>query len=483
MNNKEKKDKKTPHRFGKLFGRKHTPDAPHDTAGESTESTLPPVGILREEVHPSHKEAPPSPGRDFILENTFYNVESTSNNEHSPVGEADNILQNIAEDAEGIKTMNEEKPMKAPARKIKLPGFKILDGYITRKFLGTYVFAIMLIIVVVVVFDAVEKMDDFITTKATLQAVAIDYYLNFVPYFVNQFSGLFTFIAVIFFTSKMAYQTEIIAILSSGVSFKRLMWPYFVSAMLITALSLSLNLWIIPNANERRVDFERKHLTKNITLKYDKHIYRQIYPGTFAYIRSYNGKTQKASFLAIEQYEGSRMVGSLDAADVTFDPDTRRWLADKYITRTFNEKNIEKMERFNNLDTMINLDVVELGKLEDIIQTMSIGKLNNFIREQKDKGSDMVSMFEVERQNRFAYPMATFVLTVIGLSLSSRKVRGGTGLHIGIGIALCFTYIMFCRFAAEFAKNSTFFSPVLLVWLPNIIYAFIAVYLYRKAPK
>ena len=233
----------------------------------------------------------------------------------------------------------------ADRKRIKFPGFKILDGYITRKFLGTYVFAIALIIVIVVVFDAVEKMDDFITTKASLKAVALDYYLNFIPYFINQFSGLFTFIAVIFFTSKMAYQTEIIAILSSGVSFRRLMWPYFLSAMLITMLSLSLNLWVIPNANARRVEFERQHLTKNAYIRYERHIYRQVSPGTFAYIRSYNGTTEKASYLAIEKYEGSRMVASLEASDVKFNPDTKHWTAAKYLTRSFDENNVEKLEK------------------------------------------------------------------------------------------------------------------------------------------
>lgn len=377
----------------------------------------------------------------------------------------------------------EEIPQKKARRRFRFPGFKILDGYITRKFLGTYVFAIMLIIVIVVIFDAVEKMDDFITNKASMRTVLLDYYVNFVPYFINQFSGLFTFISVIFFTSKMAYQTEIIAILSSGVSFRRLLWPYMLSALAIAALSLSLNLWVIPSANARRVDFEMQYLSKNKNIRYDRHIYRQVYPGTFAYIRGFNGKSNTASYLAIEEYDGSRMTASLEASDVAFDPETKHWVADKYLTRTFDSLNIEKLEKHSRLDTMINLDVVELGKLEDVIQTMSIGELNGFINDQKAKGSDLISMFEVERQNRFAYPMATFVLTVIGLSLSSRKVRGGTGLHIGVGIALCFTYIMVCKFAAEFAKSSTTIPPVLMVWMPDIIYAFIAMYLYRKAPK
>lgn len=366
-------------------------------------------------------------------------------------------------------------------KKFRFPGFKILDGYITRKFVGTYVFAIALIILIVVVFDAVERIDDFVDKKAPLKAILLDYYLNFIPYFINQFTGLFTFIAVIFFTSKMAYQTEIIAILSSGVSFKRLMWPYFVSATLITALALVLSLWVIPSANEGRVDFEMKYFRKNSYIKYDQHIYRQIYPGTFAYIRSYSNSSKKAAYLAIEQYEGSSIVGMLDARDVTFNPEKKSWAASKYITRTFDGE-VETFETHNRLDTMINLDVKELTKLENLISTMSIRELNEFITEQKAKGSDMLTLFEVERQNRFAYPFATFILTLMGVSLSSRKVRGGTGLHIGIGIALCFTYIMLCRFAAEFAKGSSI-SPILFVWSPNLIFAIIAVYLYRKAPK
>ncbi len=364
---------------------------------------------------------------------------------------------------------------------MKFPGFKILDGYITRKFLGTYVFAIALIIVVVVVFDAVEKIDDFIEMHAPLKAIIFDYYLNFIPFFINQFSGLFTFIAVIFFTSKMAYQTEIVAILSGGVSFRRLMWPYFLSAAAITALSLGLNLFVIPRANANRVEFESKYFKRNRNVRFEKHIYRQIYPGTFAYIRSYNGNTEKAAYLSMEKYDGSTILSSLEAADVTFDPDTRHWTAPRYLTRTFTDT-AEVFERHEKLDTMINLDVQELGKVEDLIKTMGIGELNRFISQQKEKGSDMISIFEVERQNRFAYPASTFILTLIGVSLSSRKVRGGTGLHIGIGIGLCFSYIMFMKFAEEFAKGGLL-PPALSVWMPNIIFAVIAVYLYRNAPK
>ncbi|MDL2320446.1 LptF/LptG family permease [Alistipes sp. OttesenSCG-928-B03] len=365
--------------------------------------------------------------------------------------------------------------------KINNPGFKILDRYITRKFLGTYFFAIALIIVIVVIFDAVEKIDDFVEMHAPLSEIVFGYYLNFIPYFINQFSGLFTFIAVIFFTSKLAYQTEIIAMLSGGMSFNRLMWPYFLSASAITILSLALSLFIIPPANERRLDFEMKYMKKNRNLRADRNIYRQVSPGTFAYIRDYNMSEHTASFIALEQYEDNKVVGILEAGSAKLDPETRRWTASRYTTRQLDGET-EVFEQHQKLDTLINIDANEFGRVDKVVEGMSIGRLNRFIKQQKDKGSNMISIFEVERAQRFSYPFSTFILTLIGVSLSSRKVRGGTGLHIGIGITLCFTYILFAKFAQEFAKGGVL-PAVISVWIPNVIYALIAIYLYKKAPK
>ncbi|MDR2936313.1 MAG: LptF/LptG family permease [Rikenellaceae bacterium] len=365
--------------------------------------------------------------------------------------------------------------------KIKNPGIRILDRYIIRKFLGTYFFAIALIIVIVVVFDAAERMDDFLERHAPFSEIVVTYYLNFIPYFINQFSGLFTFIAVIFFTSKMAYQSEIIAILSSGVNFRRMLWPYFLSAAVITIISLTLNLFVIPVANAHRLEFEARYFKKNLVTQYDRHIYRQVYPGTFVYIRDYNGESRSASFMALETYQDGAMVSSLEAAGISFDPETTSWSAPQYITRTF-EGETEIFEKHEKLDTVVNITSEELDKVENLIKTMSTPELNRFIRQQKSKGSDMVAVFEVERYNRVAYPVATFVLTLIGVSLSSRKVRGGAGLHIGIGITLCFSYILFMKFAEEFAKGGIL-PAVISIWIPNMIYAFIALYLYRKAPK
>lgn len=362
------------------------------------------------------------------------------------------------------------------------PGFKILDRYILGKFIGTYLFAIAMIIVVIVVFDYVEKIDDFTETHAPLSAVIFDYYFKFVPYFVNQFSALFTFIAVIFFTSKLAYQTEIVAMLSGGMSFRRLMWPYFLGATFITALSLVLSLWLIPISQRDCVAFEQKHIRKRTRDQYDRHIYRQIEPGTFAYIRGFSKNTSVASFFALEQYDGSSMVRSLESSDVRFDPESKRWRSNRYVERTFDEEGNEIFTQHRNLDTIINLDVVELGRLNELLKTMNIVELNQFMDQQKAKGSDSLRQIEVEHHARYSYPFGTFILTLIGVSLSSRKVRGGTGLHIGIGIALCFSYIMLTRVFEEFAKGGS--MPTLLaVWVPNIIFLAIGIYLYRKAPK
>lgn len=176
------------------------------------------------------------------------------------------------------------------------------------------------------------------------------------------------------------------------------------------------------------------------------------------------------------------MTHSLEAADVSFDPETRRWTALRYTTRTFDSLGVEQFRQHRNLDTLINLEVTELGRVGELIQTMNISELNEFLDQQKAKGSDSINLIEVERHARYAYPLSTFILTLIGVSLSSRKVRGGTGLHIGIGTGLCFSYILFNRFFEEFAKSGSL-PPGLAVWLPNIIYLGIALYLYRKAPK
>ena len=377
------------------------------------------------------------------------------------------------------------------------PGLKILDRYIIRKFLGTYLFSIAMIVIVVVVFDYVEKIDDFAETKAPREAI-INYYLNFVPFFVNQFSALFTFISCIFFTSKLAHRTEIVAMLSGGMSFRRLMWPYFISASVITVASLVLSLWVIPTTQRTRVEFEDEYvISANSKAKQksqnasrgalsqigkQQSVYRQIEPGTFLYLKAFDQRKYQARKMLLERHEEGTIRSILEADNVSFDVATRRWTASKYITRHFGKDSIEHFNRYINLDTLLNISVMELGDMKAMVKTMKIEDLDSFITQQRNKGSDMIRYFEVEYHTRFAYPLGTFILTLIGVSLSSRKTRGGTGMHVGIGLVLCFSYILLTRIFEVFAGGGTM-PTMLAVWLPNILYTIIAVYLYHKAPK
>ncbi|MFR9651892.1 MAG: LptF/LptG family permease [Rikenellaceae bacterium] len=365
--------------------------------------------------------------------------------------------------------------------RVNIPGLKILDRYVIGKFLSTYFFAIAMIIVIVVIFDYVEKVDNFARSNAPLDKIVFDYYLNFIPFFINQFSGLFTFIAVIFFTSKLAYQTEIIAMLSGGMSFKRLMWPYFIGALIISSLSLVLNLWVVPVSQRKVVDFDAVYIDQVSNRDYDKNIYRQVEPGVFVYLRGFM-LPGRASFLTLDKFEDGALVSSLEAASPSIDTLSGRWIAPRYTTRYYNEDMGEVFTQHRNLDTMINIDISELARIEDLLKTMKIEELNEFLEQQRDKGSDSITTIEVARHARYTYPAGTFILALIGVSLSSRKVRGGTGLHIGIGLALCFSYILINRFAEEFAKGGTLPADIAM-WSPNAIYLLIAIYCYLKAPK
>lgn len=362
--------------------------------------------------------------------------------------------------------------------KLKL---KTIDRYIIRKFIGTYFFAIILIVGIAVIFDLSEKLDDFMEKKPALTAIIFDYYLNFIPYFANLFSSLFTFIAVIFFTSKMAYNTEIIAILSSGVSFKRLMYPYFVSAFIIAILSFFLTSFIIPPANRVRLDFENTYIRRPYHNS-DRNIHKQVRPGIFVYMESYNSYSQTGYKFAIEHFVNNRLQSKLVSDYAKWDSTKNKWTATNYFIRNYNAVG-QQIVSGSQIDTVVYLTPKDFTQRADlVIETMNLFQLNEFIDQQKLQGSDNVNIFLIEKYSRLAFPFSTFILTLIGVSLSSRKVRGGIGLHIGTGLGISFTYILFMRFTTMFAVGGLL-TPGIAVWIPNIIYAFIAIGLYRMAPK
>jgi len=363
-----------------------------------------------------------------------------------------------------------------------MDGFKIkiLDRYIIGKFLTTFFFALGLIILIAIVFDISEKIDDFLEKKAPLQSIVFDYYFNFIPYFANLFSPLFIFIAVIFFTSKMSGQTEIVAILSSGVSFRRLLAPYMVVAALLAALSFYLNGYVIPHSNETRLAFENTYIKNPYVLK-TRNIHRQIYPGQFIYFESYNTIDKMGFRFSYEEFKEGRLTYKLQSDRLVWDTIDGKWRAENFMIREISgmKENIRKGMRF---DTTFSFTPEEFSRRENNIIAMDNFELNAYIKEKKMRGAEGLQFDEVEKHRRISYPFATFILTLIDVSLSSRKVRGGIGLQIGAGILLSFTYIMFMQVSTTFATNGNV-PAVIAVWIPNMVYMVIAAILIRNAPK
>lgn len=358
---------------------------------------------------------------------------------------------------------------------------KRLDRYIISKFLGTYIFAIALIISIAVVFDINEKMDKFLNNEAPLQAIVFDYYLNFIPYFSNLFSPLFVFIAVIFFTSKLAENSEIIAMFSTGMSFNRLMRPYMISAAIISIATFFLGSYVIPQGNETRLNFEDKYIKKK-KVSYARNIQLEVDSGVIAYIERYEDYNKTGYRFSLDKFDGKKMVSHLTARTVTYDTaSTHKWIVKDYMIRELQGKE-EKIIKGDRMDTLIVMEPSDFLISRNQQEMMTSTELKNYITKQKQRGFANIKEFEIEYYRRIAMSFASFILTTIGLSLSSRKTKGGMGLHLGIGLGLSFSYILFQTVSSTFAVNGNM-PPIIAVWIPNILYTFIAVFLYRRAPK
>lgn len=357
---------------------------------------------------------------------------------------------------------------------------KKIDLYIIKKFLGTYVLSIILIISISVVFDLTEKLDNFFDNNAPLKAIVFDYYLNFIPYYANMFTPLFTFISVIFFTSKMASNTEIIAILASGVKFSRLLWPYFISAASIALFSFFLTGYVIPPANKTRLEFEDQYI-KKFKNEVARNIQFEIKEGTIIYIERYEEARKRGYRFSMESFENDKSLSSrLIANRIEWKSDST-WVINDYLIRTFDGL-YESIVQGETMDTIIPMNPAEFFITAEQAPEMTNPQLKEYIEKQEKRGAANIQAFKDEYYKRFSYPLASFILTLIGVSLASRKVKGGIGLHLGIGIGLSATFILFSTISSTFAIKGTM-SPLLAVWLPNIIFLIIGIVLYQKAPK
>jgi lipopolysaccharide export system permease protein len=362
--------------------------------------------------------------------------------------------------------------------------FKIIDRYIIKKFLGTFFFCIILILTIAVVFDFAEKVDDFMEKKAPVKAVIFDYYYNFIPYFATLFAPLFVFISVIFFTSKMAVNTEIIAILNSGMSYRRMMLPYFISALVIAIFTFLLTNFVIPSANLERMKFEDKYYRsasrKDITII---NIHRQVHKNVHVYMETFNPLTQTGKNFTIEKFnDGGQLVSKLSAQTVRWDTSMNKWSAWNYYIRDIDGNNETLTKGFRVDTTLFRIEPGDFSRDPGFVGTMTYNELNDYIDLLRLQGSEELKLFLIEKHRRYADPFAVFILSLIGVTLSSRKVRGGIGMNIGIGLMLSFSYILFLQFASQFSLKGNL-SPMLAMWIPNILYSIIAFVLYRLAPK
>lgn len=360
---------------------------------------------------------------------------------------------------------------------------KRMDRYIIVKFIGTYFFAIILIISISIVFDVNDNLAKFSQYHAPLKAIVFDYYLNFIPYFANLFSPLFVFIAVIFFTSKMAGNSEIIAILAAGVSFKRLMRPYMISCVLISCMSYVLSAYVIPHGTVIKQNFESmyKNNKKNTSAE---NVQLQVDRGVIAYIQHYDNNYKKGYGVCLDKFENKKLVSHMTAMEIQYDTisdEKFHWKAMNWKIREMKGMR-EKITSGEKKDTIILMEPTDLVYSKGQQETFTSPELHDYISKQINRGSGNVVRYQVEYHKRIASSFASFILTIIGLSLSSRKRKGGMGMYLGIGLALSFFYILLQTISASFAINAGS-PPIIAAWMPNILFAIVAYFCYRKAPR
>lgn len=357
---------------------------------------------------------------------------------------------------------------------------KRLDWYIIKKFLGTYLFMIALIISIAVVFDINEKIDKFMTNNASLHDIIFDYYLNFIPYYTNLFSPLFVFLAVIFFTSKMANNSEIIAILSNSISFKRMMKPYMVAALVIAVFTFIFGSYLIPPANATRIEFENTYVDPRKKKVGDRDIQFKVGPGTIVYFGNFDMNSNTGYNFSVDHFDSLQLVSRLTAQSIRYDS-AYRWTINTYQIRDFDGLK-ETITQGSSIDTTLQIVPNDFIIAKTDHQMMTSPQLRQYVKSQKERGMGNIQSFQIEYHSRIASVFSAFILTIIGASLSARKVKGGMGLNIGMGLVLSMAYILFMTVSSTFAVKGGM-SPFIAAWIPNIIFIVIAFYLYKRAPN
>ena len=355
---------------------------------------------------------------------------------------------------------------------------KIIDRYIIRKFLSTFFFMLGVIMLLAMVFDLSERLSEFIGNKAPVSAIILDYYLNFVLFFGNMFSSMIIFVSVIWFTAKMAQDTEIIPILNSGKPFVRFLRPYFIAATVLLIMSLILNHFILPKANLVRLDFEEKYYRNAMHVE----DYHAEYPGhQVVYFASYSADKNEINDFVLEQWDADSLVYYVKARAASNSPETNTWHLTDYFERRIGYPK-DGFKEGRQKDTIFPFKMDEMVQRLNVAETMTYRELKSFIEREKLKGSANVPMYEIELHQRTSYPFATYILTIIGVSVASRKKRGGIGVNIAVGLGIIFIYIFAMKVTTVAAMNVGF-PAYIAVWVPNVLFGCVAYVLYRFAQK
>ncbi len=355
--------------------------------------------------------------------------------------------------------------------------FTKMDTYIIKKFLGTFFFIFILLMSISMVFDIAEKLPEFLDRDASWLDIFTIYYSNFFIYYGFQFIYMLNFISVIWFTSKMAQNTEIVPILSTGASFNRFLRPYFFSASILVVLTILMYNFVLPPSNKARLDFEESYWRDSFSVSGRK----QVNQGEIVSYGSYTAENQIIRNLKVEKWKGDSLSSILNAEVAIGDSISNNWNISFYKVRVFGEKN-DQFYIGSKTDTLLNFNLTDLIYRDNVIEAMNFSELNAFIEEEKLKNSDRIPIYLIEKYNRFAAPFAIYILTLIGVSVSSRKSRGGLGINIAIGLSICVLYIFSMKMTTVAALNMGF-SPLAAVWIPNIIFSVVAFWLYKIAPK
>lgn len=358
---------------------------------------------------------------------------------------------------------------------------KRLDWYIIRKFMVTFIMSLLFLALLIVIFDISEKIEDFVRKDVPIHEIVFDYYMNFLPYFMNQYSPMFVFLTVIFFTSKMTQDSEVVAMLSSGISFHRIVRPYFLSAAVIAVISLVAGMWILPRANATRVEFEQKYNPYR-QVKMGQNMHYKLENDVFVYFRSFSAYNNTAYDFTMEDLHDGRLHSKLSAESAQYDTVSGVWKLRNYFIRDYDAGLQDHIRSGRQLDTCFSMTRDDFFRNRYTIQQLNQRELNELIKTQYMRGDSSVKMSLIEKHNRFSLPLSAFILTIIGLSLCTKKKRGGMGWNLAAGTGLGFSYILFMQFSEMFVVTDTLPAQV-AVWLPNALYAIIAVVLYIKAPK